>query len=474
MNRKALLLAGSIALAFAGCGTIRSAREAQRRVESASDDSAVKASSTVNLRGASLEALVAHALTNRPSMTAAALAVKDARLAMREIAADAPLASSTPWNAAGLSVSGGYSESSTPKHLSDFDGKTERGRATGSLSLDLLVYDFGRNAARARAQAENVLAAERSLAQEGFTVFYGVASAYFTLLRNDALLDVARMNEQMYVQHLKQAEDMLSLGEAMQLDVLRARLDLATARESLVSASNDVVTAGADLMAALGVDASAGDADAVLGPRPGALDRTVRDFPDTVSTAVDAYAIGCTNAPALRIARARLRAASAQVDYAVADMMPNLSASVSLTWTDPLWYWNWGISAVESLFTGFRRTAAVDRAVVAMESAASDVENEELALSQSLELAIAERDNAREALEAARIRVGQALENLETTRARYGVGDASRIDFTDAVADYSAALGNRVKAFYRGQMAEAAILRLIGEEPEFHEEIRDL
>ena len=54
---------------------------------------------------------------------------------------------------------------------------------------------------------------------------------------------------------------------------------------------------------------------------------------------------------------------------------------------------------------------------------------------------------------------------------RLNAGEASRIDYTDAVADYAAALGKRVKAFYEGQVAEARILRLTGGEPLYHHQM---
>lgn len=457
-----------VAAAFAGCATIKSAREAQDRV---ARDMERRGGESVDLGGMALRDLVAFALTNRPSVTSAALAVKDARLALREVASDAPLASETPWNAFGAGVSAGYSERSPSKHLDNFEFKTEKGKATAGLSLDILLYDFGRNSARAKSQAESVIAAETALVKEGFTVCDEVASAYFALLRNDALLEVARTNVWMYEEHLVRAEDRLRLGEAIELDVLKARLDLATARESLISASNDVMTAGAQLMSAVGVDADSGDCAKVFPVRPGSLDRPVRNLSDTAGTSAEAYGFASTNAPAMVIARARLRAASADVDYAVADMMPSLSASVSLSWTDPLWYWQWGLSAAESLFSGFRKTTAVDRAVVAMESAESAVAAEGLALSRSIELAVAERDSARAALAAAVTRVKEAKSNLDTVTERYNVGDASRIDYTDAVSGYAEALAGRVKAFYRGQTAESSLLALLGVQPEFHEEI---
>ena len=395
-------------------------------------------------------------------MASAALAVEDARLAMKEIAADSPLASSTPWNAAGLSASLGYSETSKQSH--SIEAKTGRGKLAGGLSLDLLVWDFGRNAARARAQAENVVAAELALVEEGFSVFGEVADAYFALLRDDALVEVAATNLQQYADHLARAEDMLGAGEARELDVLKARLDLARARESLVAASNDVAVAGANLMSALGIDASQGGFEAVLGERPGEMRACLA--PSSADSEGE-FAFARTNSPAMQIARARLRAASAQVDYAVADMKPSVSASLSLNWTDPLWYWRWGLSAAQSLFTGWRKETAVDRAVVAMQRAEREVEDSEKAVSRKIEVALAERDNAREALRTAEESLAEARENLDAVTAQFEVGEISRIEFSDAVSACAEARAGVVKAFYRGQSAEAALVVIDGRDPEY-------
>ena len=146
-------------------------------------------------------------------------------------------------------------------------------------------------------------------------------------------------------------------------------------------------------------------------------------------------------------------------------MKPTVSASLSLNWTDPLWYWNWGVNAAQSLFTGWRKTLAVDRAVLEMQSRESDVEAAELLLSRNLEMALSERDNALKASATAKESIHSARENLETVRAQFEVGDVSRIEFTDAVSNYADALGNEIKAFYRGQMAEAALFEIMGESP---------
>ena len=74
-------------------------------------------------------------------------------------------------------------------------------------------------------------------------------------------------------------------------------------------------------------------------------------------------------------------------------------------------------------------------------------------------------DCLRQSLETARIEVEQAKENLQTVIEQYKLGEASRVDFTDAAGSYASALGARVKAFYAGEIAEAALIRLTGVVP---------
>ena len=453
-------------LVVSGCMTIFNAQEAQRSVEDKANGVREEVAK-LDLSDRSLKELVQFAMTNRPAMVSAALAVVDARLALREIAADAPLVSYSPWTSPHLALSSGYSESSTPDNKIKW--RTE-GAASAGLSLDILIYDFGRNASRASAQVERVIAAEHDFIQTGYQVFNEVSAAYFDLMECDALLAVAITNQTEFAIHLKEAEDRLAAGEAMKLDVTRAKSNLYQAREEVIVASNSVVTAGAELMKALGVDVARGTRDEVYPASGAALASVMRGFARTEYGVESAFNLARTNAPAMAIARAQLRAASRQVDYAIADLMPSVSAQVGVNWADPLWVWHWGIDAVQSLFTGYRKTTAVDRAVVALQGAAADVDEAEQQLSLDLETAIAVRDNAQKKLETARMTVVQAREDLGLVKQQYQEGEVSRVDFTEAVSSYTRALGNRVSAFYTGQRAEAALFAIIGRVPEYREE----
>lgn len=460
----------AVAVVLAGCRHVRDAHEMQMAL-SERGVGVAEAGRRVDLRGSSLEQLVCFATTNRPSVAAASLAMEDAELALRQLRADAPIVSSSPWYSPKVSVGAGYDAASASSHLDDLKIRTDGG-VSGSLSLELLIYDFGRYEARARAAIERLIASEEEFIRSQFAVFEEVSSAYFSTLEKDALLEVAFTNELEYAEHLRRAEDLLKAGEARQLDVLRARQDLATAREATVSASNEVATANAELMRALGIDVRAGSRAEVLeSAGVPALSRLRRGFAETAFGVEEAFAFAHTNAPSVQVARARLRAAIDDVDCAVADLLPSISASASLNFSDPFWMWRWGANVAQSLFAGGRKVTAIDRAVVAMKSAAADVDRAEQELSHAISVAVAERDNARAAQRTAEDSLKQAHENLETVREQFALGEASRVDFTDAVSAYAAALGSRTRAFYRAQRAESRLFAVLGQIPRFREEL---
>jgi len=455
---RTVFLTGVLAGLVVGCETVENARLAQARVGAHTNDvvavSATNAPARVNLVGNDLYGYVAFAMTNRPSLEVSRLAVSNAALALAEVTSDRALQ---------LSLSGGYSQGTA--NGSHFSWHQDRGSASADFSADLLICDFGRIEARELEARENLVAARRSLADAEFAVFSEVAQAYFTLLRNDALLDVVRTNEFVRVEHLRQSESLFSAGEAKKLDVLKARVDLSDARLARINASNDVVTAGAEFIRTLGLAGDRTSREEVMEPRADALGRVCAVLPATSYVAEDGLQLARTNAPGLMVARAKLRAAGARVDYAVADLLPELSLSSAFSFADPAWNWSWGFRVVQSVLDGFRKRTRVDAAVVDLESARAEVEAVEQTLSCELAVAAATRDNARQSFETSVVAEEQARENFANVMMQYRVGDASRLDFTDAANTLATALGARVKAFYAGELAEAELIRLTGRVP---------
>ncbi len=447
--------------ALVGCETVDRARLAQESVATATNDvivvTSTNASARVVLLGCDLYDYAAFAMTNRPSLESARLAVSNATLALKAVTADRALQ---------MSLAGGYSQS-TANSGPHFSWHQPRGKGTADVSFDILLCDFGRIDARELEARENLAAAQRDLADGEFTVFNEVSQAYFTLRRNDALLEVARTNEFMFAEHLKQSESLFAAGETKKLDVLKARVDLSDARLTTINASNDELTAGAEFLRALGLSSDRATRADILAVAEDALAVARPTLPATTYDAIQGLHLARTNAPSLMVLRAKLRAASARVDYAVADLLPELSLSSAFSFADPAWNWSWGFRAVQTLLDGYRKQTAVDSAVVDMQIARTALDVAEQKLSYDLSVATANRDNARQSLETAIIEVEQAKENFSNVMMQYRVGDASRLDFTDAAGALASALGVRVKAFYASEMAEAQLIRLTGRVPPY-------
>ena len=212
-------------LAFAGCSVIENARVAKREIADRADGVVAQSAVKTDLKDRKLSWLVDFAMTNRPSVVSARLAVEDARLRLKELAADAPVVSRTPWTSVKASASGGYSVASESARRIDRLEFSSDGDVSAAISVGVLVYDFGRYGAAAESAAEDLVAAEVSLADAGYDVFEEVTEAYFSMQERAVLLEVALTNEFEFAEHLRRAQDMLEAGEAQRLDVTRARLD---------------------------------------------------------------------------------------------------------------------------------------------------------------------------------------------------------------------------------------------------------
>ena len=458
--------------ALCGCKAIKEAEIAQSDVRAMSVDSNSHIQTNrFDLSDYSFAELVDFALANRPAIATSYLSLRDEALALKALAATSPLLNSNTnfLEAFELKFSGSRNQSSQRARFNDLSWRTD-GDPSADVSLSVLLYDFGRYNAKYAAQIERIAAAEQNYYAAKYDVFKNVAAAYFGFLEKRALLEVSYTNEFEYAIHLEQVQARHKYGEAKNLDVLRARLDLAQAKERTVNARNEVRTAGADLMKSVGLNINNGSWRETFDFKINALMTATMAFRESKMTIAEAFSLASTNSPAMRIRRARLRAAIADVDYAKADLKPSISASTSLSLADPpLWLWRWGVSGVWTLFQGFGKTTQLERAVVAMEKSAMDVKTAEHELSRDLDVAISKRNDARESRRTAGQSLRQARQNYEQVRIQYKLGEANRVDFTDAVADFVEALGNRISAFYEGQRAEAEIYALLGKFPEYDE-----
>lgn len=430
----------------AGCKTVRQAREAQSATDRLAGET------TVTAREAGLEPSHVYALTNleqiallyHPSVLQARQAVESARIQIHSVRGGR-LPTAT--------ASGSYGRNTENSWGYQYSDQMQ-GSWSGSVSLDLLLYDFGKLDAKEKKAVSELIAAERQLRQTQLDVTYAVQTAFFELLRGIELYRVAVESEHQYAEHLEEARTMAEVGTRRAYDVTKAEVDWGNARLEVITASNTVITAQAQLERNLGLAEQAHVALAAA------------EMPPCTLSADSLMAVARRDLPSLAVLDAKTRAASAAVDQAVADLYPDLKlgadSSLSGRGFPFAWNYSWAASLAQTLFTGFQKTDAIKDAVTQLRIARTVQADAEQSLYLEIIQAEAKRMSALKSLEVAEMVQRQSAENLAIVNEQYRVGLSSSIERTDAQVTLTKAQGDVVRDRYDYQNALAHLGYLAG------------
>ncbi len=114
------------------------------------------------------------------------------------------------------------------------------------------VYSGGRTVAQTRQATETVeLTRAQTLAVET-SVFQSVAQAYLDVVRDQALVEVNRNNEQVLKKQLEATQDRFRVGEVTRTDVAQAESSLAQASATLIAAEGTLAQSRANYVRAVG------------------------------------------------------------------------------------------------------------------------------------------------------------------------------------------------------------------------------
>ena len=432
-----------------GCATVRDAREAQR------DDAerTVLWSETpfAGRTGAlGMHELAAWARTNAPAVVQARQNVVQAQLALKSVKSSfVPVVDG--------SVAYTYASQNVDPHDTSWDGDGNWG---GNLSVNWLVWDFGRTRASVRRAAAALAAADRAEREAENGAVYAVRAAVYAVNRAKEMLKVASAATASYEEHWKQTKDRFDVGAAMNYDVSKANVDLQNARLSEISARNALEKARASLALALGLaenpDFEVESAD-LWWPR----------LPSEPEALME---IARTNAPALAALRAQADAAKDYVDWTICDLYPKLSFSLTFDArgdSSPL-LWNYAAvpAAAQSLFSAGAKSRQIETAVAQLRSARSALAEAEQKTWNAILAAALDEKRALESLSVAQAALDAAEENFEVVSSRYDVGKASSLERTDAQVAVTSARANVISARYDHFDAKILLARLVGDDSE--------
>ena len=212
-----------------------------------------------------------------------------------------------------VAINGQLGEQWEDSNISGDETSTPR---SADLSVSQPLYRGGRTVSGTR-QAEYLVRAqrERLLGIEQDALLQGV-SAYMDVLRDEAVLELNKGNEQVLQRQLEAAQDRFSVGEITRTDVAQAESRLAGATAQRIAAEGQLISSRAVYLQ-------------VIGQMPGTL---VEPEPaGGLPANQDETVAGSSSTPNVRAAEYAEQAAREGVDVVYGELLPTLSLQGSLT-----------------------------------------------------------------------------------------------------------------------------------------------
>lgn len=323
------------------------------------------------------------------------------------------------------------------------------------FQMSWLLFDFGRTPALAREAALQWFAAQADVKNAEVEVAFAVRAAYYALVKQIGLRDVARETVQQFQEHLDQVRGFVEVGTRIPYDQTKAEVDLGNAQLDLVKAEDLLLADQAILANAMGlaeITDWAPEMDAVLPEPPATFD--------------ECWEQAQRDRPSLAAANAREAAASKLVDAQVDSLYPSLSLGGAFnaagTSTPLPWSWQLGPILSWTPFDGFRNLYTIDEAVAALRSARAQrafVAQQAWLEARGAWVALAD---ARQRIELSALVVTNAEQNLTLAQGRFDAGKGTSIELTDAQQALSQARADAIQARADRDLATARLWKALG------------
>jgi len=358
-----------------------------------------------------------------------------------------------------LNASTGYSVSRAAGGA--FGSSVTKGYNT-TLSLNVLLYDFGKTGNALDAARWGTRSSEHELERTVQDVVLSVKQAYYAVLAAKKLVEVAQKTIEQTESHLKQAQAFFLAGSKPRFDVTRAEVEVNNAKLGLINAKNSVRIQTIVLNNAMGIDPG----------QPTEIENQLPAVP-AMTTLEQAQADALKDRPEMFKAEADIEAAKAQLQSEEAAYFPTLSANGSYNLAsgtaemgafrgDIGNSWNAGVLLSVPLFQGGLTKGKVSEARANLLA----LEFQKAAARQSILLEVnqsyADMESAKVRIDVMESSLQKARENLETAQGRYEAGIGPYLEVTDAQLSAVNAERDHVQALYDYFLAIARLLKAMG------------
>ncbi len=335
-----------------------------------------------------------------------------------------------------------------------------------STSLNQTIYDAGRRANTNAAARRDLTGAEYGFTSSQLDVTALVKRNYFDLLKTKELVEVQEEAVTLSEKQLEDARARFEVGSGTEVDVLRLRVALDNARAQLINDQQSVIIARANLNHIMG--AAIRTPLEVLPLQEGQWHTPV--LQDSLASLISRAQQH--NPTLLRLDQAAL-AAEHDIAAAHSAYRPRLGGNVSYSRNNEVfdrvyqdldrnYRLNVGVSLTYNLFDGGIRRANVARARTALQTAKTNLEQQQREIALAVEVSHLELIRLEKILRLAERTVELAEEDLRLAQERYRVGKGRLLEALDAQVNFTEARSNLVRTRYDMKIAEADLERLVG------------
>ncbi|MEW5875899.1 MAG: TolC family protein [Candidatus Zixiibacteriota bacterium] len=403
-----------------------------------------------------LEASVARALDQHPSMNLARAQFDQAGASRREAMA--------AWFPT-LSASGSVMRYQEPSLVAPLHGfsltnvpRFDETLLRGSLDLRWTIFDGGARAGRVRQSRRLLDAASGSNDRARQALMADVVAAYLRIIAEREILAAHDARIASFESQVDQTRQRREVGRAAEVEVLRLDAALASAKADQVNHQMALRTAENDLARLIGSDTLLASAAGLV-----PVNLLVTPTPDREAVV---SAMRQSN-PDLLVARSQMQAAEAARAVVRGSRWPELKATASyLDYGDSegehTTEWNAGVMLSWPLFTGGAISGAVARADAAARAARESVQLKDIEVRAAADRALAAIDEADARVGALQGAVASQSEVVRIERLSLDAGSGTQTDYLAAEAELLKAQAGLIEARHAAINARVALARLIG------------
>lgn len=328
-------------------------------------------------------------------------------------------------------------------------------RNTATLSANLMLFDFGRTEMGVEAAKQVVLATRDTLVGVEQSVLLRAVRAFLNVRSANENATLQGNSVRVLTQELRAAQDRFDVGEVTQTDVAIARARLASARSNQVGAAGQLAIAREEYRAAIGH----------LPKRAPGLPK----FPKTASSLEAARAVARARHPEILASEHQVAAADMAVSIAKVSMKPSLIGSASTQFTDTIgddtrgnFNNSIGVTLKGQIYAGGKKSADYRKAIAQAEQARSALQLARIAVDQNVADAWSQMSIARAKLEATERQIRASRVALRGAREEATLGSRTTLDVLNAEQELLNAEAARISAQSERFLAAYALLAAMG------------